>query len=70
MGQIVGKFKLLRWKTKVQIFRRELLFNIGKYILGKAKNNFFGDCFQSCFPVEVYRTFSVELNFLVSKSCH
>ena len=42
MNQIVGILKLLRWKTKVQTFRKELLFNIRKCILGKIKNNFFG----------------------------
>ena len=31
--KIVGILKFLRWKTRVQIFRKELLFNVGKYIL-------------------------------------
>ena len=49
MDQIVGILKLLRWKTKVQTFRKELLFNIGKYILGKVKNDIFGIVFSLAF---------------------
>ena len=47
MNQIVGMLKLLWWKTKVQTFGKELIFNIRKYILGKVKNNFFGIVFSN-----------------------
>ena len=49
MDQIVGILKLLRWKTTVQTFRKELLFNIGKYIPGKVKNDIFGIVFSLAF---------------------
>ena len=32
---------MLRWKTKVQTFRKEFLFSIGKYILGKVQQKKF-----------------------------
>ena len=49
MDQIVGILKLLRWKTTVQTFRKDLLFNIGKCILGKVKNDVFGVVFGLAF---------------------
>ena len=57
MDQIVGIRKLLRWKTKVQTFRKELLFNIGKYILGKLRDNLFGIVFSLAFLQDVIELF-------------
>ena len=57
MAQIVGIIKLLKWKTKIQTFRKEILFIIGKYILGKVKNNFFGIVFILTFLQKVMELF-------------
>ena len=57
MAQIVGIIKLLKWKTKIQTFREEILFIIGKYILGKGKINFFGIVFILTFLQKVIELF-------------
>ena len=41
--------KLLRWKTKIQTFCKELLFNNGNSIIKKGKNNLFVIIFSLTF---------------------
>ena len=57
MDQIVGILRLLRWKAKVQTLRKELLFNIRKFILGKVKKNFSRVAFSLTFLLKFMELF-------------
>ena len=58
---------MLRWKTKVQTFSKEVLFNNGKNIKRKVKNNQITlSGFFSVFLAEVYRTFSTDQNLVIN----